>query len=138
MPDPGVSLIPRGSKSTKKRRTSFRPASKKSSQSKSKTATSSSAKASNLVTPLKNEDSTTSRPDIKDSKFTAEVDSTPLKTTKNSDGDSQSLSSTTKTKPSKPLLMGKNDEEDEIIPESKQTESTINLGLKESTSPRTM
>ena len=36
MPDPGVSLIPRGSKSTKKRRTSFRPASKKSNQNKNK------------------------------------------------------------------------------------------------------
>ena len=45
MPDPGVSLIPRGSKSTKKRKTSFRPAAKKSNQNKKSTAAAASSKA---------------------------------------------------------------------------------------------
>ncbi len=61
MPDPGVSLIPRGSKSTKKRRTSFRPAAKKSNQNKSKVGTATSTKPAKPVTaPKKANESSTS------------------------------------------------------------------------------
>ena len=72
MPDPGVSLIPRGSKSTKKRRTSFRPAAKKSNQKiraatkkKPEESSTSDAAASNPLAPEISAQTTTNSDNIK-------------------------------------------------------------------------
>ena len=73
MPDPGVSLIPRGSKSTKKRRTSFRPASKKSNQNKNKTANASKASKAKAALPNKAQEQQVSTTDA--SKVSSLVDS---------------------------------------------------------------
>mmetsp|Transcript_3060 Transcript_3060/g.7217 ORF Transcript_3060/g.7217 Transcript_3060/m.7217 type:complete len:581 (-) Transcript_3060:63-1805(-) len=99
MPDPGVSLIPRGSKSTKKRRTSFRPAAKKSNQ-KSKAATkkkpeessTSDSAASNPLAPEISAQTTTNSDNIKapqsppsekssvdDNEATVEAEASPAK-----------------------------------------------------------
>jgi hypothetical protein len=152
MPDPGVSLIPRGSKSTKKKRTTFRPASKKSNQNKSKTATASSAKATKALIPKIAEESSTSTTDVAASKLPAQTDSAQTTisaaaaaaaaetTTKNNDGANQPLSPTSKSTIPQSDSKGKNDREDEEMGTENENEATTNTaktGSKKAVSFRT-
>eukprot|EP00531_Pseudo-nitzschia_arenysensis_P014706 CAMPEP_0116121566 /NCGR_PEP_ID=MMETSP0329-20121206/3765_1 /TAXON_ID=697910 /ORGANISM="Pseudo-nitzschia arenysensis, Strain B593" /LENGTH=620 /DNA_ID=CAMNT_0003615387 /DNA_START=56 /DNA_END=1918 /DNA_ORIENTATION=+ len=123
MPDPGVSLIPRGSKSTKKRRTSFRPAAKKSNQNKSKAATAASTKAPKAATaPKKADESSTSITNDQLSKPLAEDSAQTTTITENND-----TSKTTQTPPTeKNSLDEEATAESESIPAKEAISSSAN------------
>jgi len=144
MPNPGVSLIPRGSKSTKKKRTSFRPASKKSNQNKSKTAAAAaaSAKASKAAAVLNNnvEESSTATTDVAASKLPAQIDSAQTttaaeketETTKNNDGANMPLSPASKSTTPQSVSKGGNDRDDDEMGAENETvaASTAKTGSK--------
>ena len=115
MTDTGVSLIPRSSKTTKKKRSTFRPAAKKSNQSKNKTA-SSTTKAS----AAKNDSSL---------KPPAQVDLTQ-KTTAITDEASKPLSSRSTTELSLPG--GESREDQATVESSAAVVESAKTGSKES------
>ena len=103
MPDPGVSLIPRGSKSTKKRKTSFRPAAKKSNQNKHKSAAAAASSKAKATQSKKNQENVAASQMVSDSAAkiseplspkpteeepsTSQEVSTPSRKTRSSSGD---------------------------------------------------
>ena len=145
MPDPGVSLIPRGSKSTKKKRTSFRPGAKKSNQKKQKATTASSTKISKATVPKNDGEPSVATTDAAAvSKLPVRSDASQTTTVTAATGSlsttdktkpSQLVSSTTERKTSQSLSNGENNRS--VVSENETILSKAITGAVESTSSRT-